>query len=75
MRLKDKVAIITGAGSGIGEATAVKFAREGARVAVCDINVAACEKVVAEIARGAARRSRCISTSPARRASRRWSKP
>jgi len=50
MRLKDKVAIITGAGSGIGEATAIKFAQEGARVAVCDINVAACEKVVKSIA-------------------------
>jgi 3-oxoacyl-[acyl-carrier protein] reductase len=49
MRLKDKVAIVTGAGSGIGEATAVKFAQEGARVAVCDINVAACEKVVKSI--------------------------
>ena len=50
MRLKDKVAIVTGAGSGIGEATAIKFAQEGARVAVCDINVAACEKVVKSIA-------------------------
>jgi 3-oxoacyl-[acyl-carrier protein] reductase len=50
MRLKDKVAIVTGAGSGIGEATAMKFAREGAKVAVCDINLAACEKVAAAIA-------------------------
>jgi len=50
MRLKDKVAIVTGAGSGIGEATAVKFAHEGARVAVCDINLAACETVVKSIA-------------------------
>ncbi len=37
MRLKDKVAIITGAGRGIGQATAVKFAREGAKVVVCDL--------------------------------------
>ena len=39
VRLLDKVAIITGAGSGIGEATAQKFAAEGAKVAVCDINL------------------------------------
>ena len=38
MRLKDKVAIITGAGRGIGQATAVKFAREGAKVVVCDLS-------------------------------------
>ncbi|HZQ62474.1 MAG TPA: 3-oxoacyl-ACP reductase FabG [Casimicrobiaceae bacterium] len=38
MRLQNKVAIITGAGQGIGLATAVKFASEGAKVAVCDIN-------------------------------------
>ena len=38
MRLVDKVSIITGAGQGIGRATAVKFAKEGAKVAVCDIN-------------------------------------
>ncbi|MDP2398787.1 MAG: 3-oxoacyl-ACP reductase FabG [Burkholderiales bacterium] len=38
MRLKNKVAIITGAGRGIGQATALKFAREGAKVMVCDIN-------------------------------------
>ena len=45
MRLKDKVAIITGGGSGIGEATAIKFAQEGARVAVCDINAEAASAV------------------------------
>ena len=49
MRLVDKVSIITGAGSGIGHATAVKFAREGAKVAVCDINVESAEAVAAEI--------------------------
>jgi 3-oxoacyl-[acyl-carrier protein] reductase len=37
MRLQDKVAIVTGAGRGIGQATAVKFATEGARVVVCDL--------------------------------------
>lgn len=37
MRLKDKVAIITGGGSGIGEASALKLAAEGAKVCVMDI--------------------------------------
>jgi 3-oxoacyl-[acyl-carrier protein] reductase len=37
MKLQDKVAIITGAGSGIGAATALLFAQEGARVAVVDV--------------------------------------
>ena len=38
MRLRDKVAIITGAGQGIGEAYARRFATEGARVVVADVN-------------------------------------
>jgi 3-oxoacyl-[acyl-carrier protein] reductase len=47
MRLQDNVAIITGAGQGIGQATAVKFAKEGARVAACDINPKSVESTVA----------------------------
>jgi 3-oxoacyl-[acyl-carrier protein] reductase len=38
MRLANKVSIITGAAQGIGEATARKFAQEGAKVVVCDVN-------------------------------------
>ena len=46
MRLMDNVSIITGAGQGIGQATAVKFAKEGAKVAVCDINKASVQATV-----------------------------
>jgi 3-oxoacyl-[acyl-carrier protein] reductase len=46
MRLSGKVSIITGAGQGIGRATALKFAKEGAKVAVCDINVESVEQTV-----------------------------
>ena len=44
MRLKDKVAIITGSGSGIGRAAALIFAREGAKVVVADINESSAKK-------------------------------
>jgi 3-oxoacyl-[acyl-carrier protein] reductase len=49
MRLKDKVAIITGSARGIGRATALKFAAEGAKVVVCDLDRKAVDEVVAEI--------------------------
>ena len=49
MRLQDKVSIITGGGQGIGRATAAKFAREGAKVAVCDINMTSVAETLAEI--------------------------
>jgi len=39
MKLKDRVAVITGSGAGIGRAAAIEFAREGALVVVADINV------------------------------------
>jgi len=38
MRFKDKICLVTGAGSGIGKATAISFANEGGKVVVCDIN-------------------------------------
>jgi 3-oxoacyl-[acyl-carrier protein] reductase len=50
MRLKDKVSIITGGGQGIGKATSLKFAREGAKVIVCDINEASAFETAREIA-------------------------
>ena len=49
MRLRNRVAIVTGGGQGIGRATAVLFAREGARVAVADINEETARSTVEEI--------------------------
>jgi 3-hydroxybutyrate dehydrogenase len=49
MKLKDKVAIITGAASGIGKSIAVQFAREGAKVAIADLNLEAANAAAAEI--------------------------
>ncbi len=47
-RLQNKVSLITGAAQGIGLATALKFAREGATVVVCDINPQAVDAAVAQ---------------------------
>ncbi len=48
-RLTDKVALITGAGAGIGEASAIRFAREGARVVAFDRDRAGAERVAESI--------------------------
>ncbi len=49
MRLKNKVAIVTGGGAGVGEAIATRFAQEGARVLVCEISRARGQSVVDSI--------------------------
>ena len=49
MRLNDQAAIVTGAGSGIGRATALRFAEEGAKVVVVDVDRAAGEKTASLI--------------------------
>ena len=49
MRLRDKIAWITGAGSGIGAVTAKRFAAEGAKLALTDVNQESLDKVASEI--------------------------
>ncbi len=49
MRLDRKIALVTGAGSGIGRATALEFARAGADLVVCDVNAAGLEETAAAI--------------------------
>jgi NAD(P)-dependent dehydrogenase (short-subunit alcohol dehydrogenase family) len=51
MQVKDKVVIVTGAGSGIGKATAKHFAKYGAKVVVSDISLEKAKEVADEIAR------------------------
>ena len=50
MKLKDKVCIVTGAASGIGKEIAATYAREGAKVAIADLNKAAAQATASELA-------------------------
>ncbi|MDE2417291.1 MAG: SDR family NAD(P)-dependent oxidoreductase [Burkholderiales bacterium] len=61
MNIQGHAALVTGGGSGLGEATARELARQGARVAILDVNLAAAQKVAAEIGGIAVQ---CDVTSP-----------
>ena len=68
MRLKEKVAIVTGAASGIGKEIALTYAREGAKVAVADLDKGAADAAAASSTwvRCIPRRRQCsrLLTSP-----------
>ncbi len=67
MRLKNQVAIVTGAAAGIGRATAVLFASEGSRVAAVDLDAAALEEAAKEI-RGQGGATRALVADVSQRA-------
>jgi NAD(P)-dependent dehydrogenase (short-subunit alcohol dehydrogenase family) len=64
MQLTDQVAIITGSAHGIGRATALCLAREGARIVVADIYAAGAQEAAAEI-EGLGRRAIAVQTDVA----------
>lgn len=61
MRLQDKVALITGGGSGIGKAMALRFAAEGAAVSIVDLNQEGADRVVADIKQAGGRAQATIA--------------
>ena len=64
MRLAQKVAIVTGGGSGFGAGIAAKFVREGAKVLIADRDAAAGERIAAAL--GASARSICVDVADAK---------
>ena len=67
MRLGSKIALVTGAGGGLGGATAIRFATEGAKVVCSDIDLAKAEKTVSmiESSGGTAIAHQCDIADPA----------
>ena len=57
MRLRDKVAVVTGAASGIGKEIALTYAREGATIAIADLNQQGADAAAEEIRGKGGRRS------------------